>query len=342
MSKQLIDTVLERTVVPSFSSLGSNIRSRLYQWQALDTYSLRGRVVVITGASSGIGKAAAKRYAQLGATLVIIARNPKKTHSVIEALKNTTGNQDIHVVFADLGEQQEVQQAAEQISAQWPVINVLVHNAGALFNQRKRARNGVDLSVELMVATPFLLTGLLLNNLKAAVLRPSVNQQNVELEPARVLTMSSGGMYTEALNVDNMQMSDANYQGAMQYARAKRAQVILTALWAEKMSAQKIVFHALHPGWVLTPGISEALPGFSKVLGPLGLLRSADDGADTLVWLSVDKAALQSSGRFWHDRKERHIDMSEKTRQADTAAERQALWQWCEAHTHWHLECSAS
>lgn len=147
--------------------------------------------------------------------------------------------------------------------------------------------------------------------------------------------MSSGGMYTEALSVDNLEMSDDNYQGAKQYARAKRAQVVLNELWATHVAKEQIVFHALHPGWVNTPGITEALPGFSKILGPIGLLRTADEGADTLVWLSADDQATKKSGLFWHDRQVRNIDMSDKTREADTPSRRQQLWQWCEAQTGW-------
>lgn len=340
MSKDIIDGAMEKTVVPSFSSIGSRVRSRVFNWNALETYSLTGRVVVITGATSGIGEAAAHRYALLGATLVIVARNQQKTDALISDLKKASSNNDIHPVIADLGEQDDVRKAAAQISDEWPVIDVLAHNAGALFNERQHASNGTDLSVELMVAAPFLLTGLLLDNLKQAASMTTRGTTVVSPSPARVLTMSSGGMYTEALHVDKLQMDDSDYQGAKQYARAKRAQVILSEMWASRVPASQVVFHALHPGWVQTPGITEALPGFSKLLAPLGLLRSADEGADTMVWLSVDDQPLEKTGLFWHDRKARAIDMSEKTRAADNSESRMQLWHWCESHTQWQFEVS--
>lgn len=343
MSNARIDSFLEKTVVPSFSSLGIRIRSRLYKWPKLSSYSLEGQTVLLTGATSGIGKAAAHRYATLGATLVIIARNPDKAGQLVNVLKSASGNHNIHSVIADLGDQAQVRSAALEIAEKWPVINVLAHNAGALFNDRRRAENGTDLSVELMVASPYLLTGLLLDCLKAASTAQKTQEQTIKKihdglpTPARVLTMSSGGMYTEALQVDRLEMRDANYQGAIQYARAKRAQVVLNEMWAERVQAQHVVFHSLHPGWVKTPGITEALPGFSKVLGPLGLLRTPDEGADSLLWLSTSPSVHKTSGEFWHDRVARNIDMSKTTRNADTPEQRAALWQWCETHTGWQL-----
>lgn len=328
MSRLLLDTLIEKTVVPSFTSIGSRVRRSLFSWPALESYQLQSKIVVLTGGTSGIGKAGAELYAKLGATLVIVGRNPVKTKDTVEWLKQSSGNQSIHCVIGDLGSRDDVVKIAQELASRFTSVDVLVHNAGALFNTRQRANNGCDLSVELMVATPFLLTGLLLPQL----LRAENNSG-----PARVLTMSSGGMYTEALTVDELQMSDTSYQGAKQYARAKRAQVILNELWAARTNQTDIVFHALHPGWVNTPGITEALPGFSKLLNPLGLLRTPREGADTMVWLSADDRAANCSGAFWHDRAIRPIDMSSTTRNSDTAELRKDLWHWCEQHTDWQM-----
>lgn len=345
MTSRIIDTLMEKTIVPSFSSIGPSVRRRLFDWRTLESYDLSGQVVVLTGGTSGIGESAARLYAGLGATLVIVARNPEKTAQLLKSLEADTGNSALHSVIGDLGEQQQVRQIAAELATRFPTIDVLAHNAGALFNTRKYAENGVDLSVELMVSTPFLLTGLLLPQLgvnqtgndNANTDTPTETGLPSPRRPSRVLTMSSGGMYTEPLTVNHLQMPDERYQGAQQYARAKRAQVVLNEMWAQRLPASKIVFHALHPGWVATPGITEALPGFSKILGPLQLLRSPREGADTLVWLSADDTPKRCTGKFWHDRAQRSIDMSNKTRLADTDERRKRLWQWCENHTDWQL-----
>lgn len=333
MKPSLLDTVMEKTVVPSFSAMGPAIRGRVQDWPALESYDLSERTVVLTGGTSGIGKAAAELYATLGARLVVVARNREKTEETLRQIRQQTGNRAVHGIIGDLGVLSDVHRVADEVRQDYACIDVLAHNAGALFNTRRRTADGTDLSVELMVAAPFLLTGLLLPQLSDG----ASQQDGASGQPrrGRVLTMSSGGMYTEPLSVDGLEMSDENYQGAQQYARAKRAQVVLNELWAQRVSPQQVVFHALHPGWVDTPGISEALPGFSKVLRPLKLLRSPREGADTMVWLSADEAAIASSGHFWHDRAIRAIDMTSTTRQADTPERRSRLWQWCENHTGW-------
>lgn len=328
MLKSSLDHIMEITVIPSFSSIGSFTRSRLFNWTSLSTYQLTDKVVVLTGGTSGIGRAAASLYARLGATLVLVARSQEKTEVTISEVTKESGNHHIHGVIGDLGSADDVQRVAEELASRFPRIHMLVHNAGALYNLRRRAANGTDLSVELMVATPFLLTGLLLPQLIP-------DSKKTSDTPGRVITMSSGGMYTQALSVTDLEMPDELYHGARQYARAKRAQVVLNELWAKRVDAEDIVFHALHPGWVDTPGINEALPGFSRILGPLRLLRSAEVGADTMVWLSTEPAVADHSGLFWHDRAVRSIDLGKRTKEADTPEKRQALWDWCEDHTGW-------
>ena len=138
--------------------------------------------------------------------------------------------------------------------------------------------------------------------------------------------MSSGGMYTAKLTVSGLQMSGRDYKGAEQYARAKRAQVALNEEWAARFGHAGIHFHALHPGWADTPGVDVSLPTFSKMMRPL--LRTAEQGADTLVWLAADDAALASNGLFWLDRRPRSTHKLPSTRTSDTLERRDRLWTW--------------
>ena len=162
---------------------------------------------------------------------------------------------------------------------------------------------------------PHLLTTLLLPALRAA-------------QPGRVLTMASGGMYAVGLTIGGLEMSEADYRGSEQYARAKRAQVTLNEMWAERVDPSEVVFHALHPGWADTPGVEQSLPRFRRIIGPV--LRSPDEGADTLIWLAADDAPARTSGRFWLDRRERPIHKLPTTKRTDTPDRRAQLWELVE------------
>lgn len=308
-----IDGALEWPIVPSFSRIGFDVRRRIERWESLDQIDATGRVVVITGPTSGLGRATADMLASLGATLVLVGRSRSRTEVTASQLREAFPDVPIDVVVADLGELEAVRAAAAEIASAHPRIDVLIHNAGALSRNRMVSRAGTEFTVSSQVLGPFLLTSLLLESLRAA-------------RPGRVLTMSSGGMYAAPLTVSGLELGPADYNGTQQYALAKRAQVTLNEMWAERIPATDVVFHAMHPGWADTPGVEESLPGFRRVMRPL--LRDAPAGADTMVWLAVADEPLASSGGFWLDRHERPIHRLRRTRRTDTPERRAELWDW--------------
>ncbi|MCP3856374.1 MAG: SDR family NAD(P)-dependent oxidoreductase [Actinomycetia bacterium] len=308
-----LDAVIEAPIVTSFTRLGYDARRRIDRWSALDSYDMTGKVVLLTGATSGLGHAAAVRLARWGATLVLVGRVAERNQTIVDQLTEATGNHSISHVAADMGNYGQVRALAASVLADHEHLDVLIHNAGSLSAQRHDAPDGTEATVASQVVGPFLLTSLLLDRL-------------AESAPSRVLTMSSGGMYSAGLNVDQLQMATEDYKGSEQYARAKRAQVALNEMWAEQFGERGIHFHALHPGWADTPGVEAALPTFRKIMGPL--LRTADQGADTLLWLAGDDQAVRSNGKFWLDRRIRNTHKLPRTRASDTAARRQQLWDW--------------
>ena len=314
MLAKLIDGVIEAPIVSSFSRIGYEVRRRTDKWTDLASCDLTGKVVVITGATSGIGLAAAHMFAKAGATLVVTGRRSEKNQLAVRELIAASGNERVSEVAADMGELSQVRALAHHVLDSHERLDVLIHNAGALINPRRETSLGTEATVASQVVGPFLLTTLLLDRLRST-------------GDARVLTMSSGGMYGAALHVNGLEMPAASYNGTTQYAKAKRAQVTLNEMWASKH--REVTFHALHPGWVDTPGVDGAIPGFAKIMGPI--LRTPAQGADTLVWLACDDSALRSNGKFWHDRRERNIHKLAFTRKSDTPAQREALWQWVEA-----------
>lgn len=314
----LVDGLLEVTVVPSFTRLGSAARRRTDHWRPLDDYDLTGRVVVITGATSGIGRAAARQCASMGATVVILGRDATKTERVAaelraEAGRTGTRSGTVEVAVADMSDLAAVRAAATDLLGRHPRVDVLVHNAGAL-DAEYVAVDGVERTVASQLVGPFLLTELLLPALKAAA-------------PSRVLWVASGGMYTQGLTVEGLDPTPDEYDGTTAYARVKRAQVVLAEMWADRLRDDRVVVHSMHPGWADTPGVERSLPTFRTVVGPL--LRTPADGADTLVWLAADDGRpIETTGRFWHDRRPRATHLLPTTKRTDTPGERHRLWQW--------------
>jgi dehydrogenase/reductase SDR family protein 12 len=319
---QVLDTVLDRTVIGGYSKLGYRVRS--HGWSDADLRPLDGKVVVITGASSGLGLAAAIGIARLGATLWLAVRDIDRGHDARRWIISESGHDDVHVGHCDLSSLASVHTFAQELSTE-PRIDVLINNAGVLTSRREISAGGIELTLATNVIGPFLLTGLLCPQLQQSA-------------PARIINVSSGGMYTRRIQVDDLQSERGEFDGAEVYARTKRAEVILTELWAEQLSGTGVVVHAMHPGWADTAGISAALPRFHRVMRPL--LRTADEGADTIVWLASAEQPGTCSGAFWHDRRARPTHLLPGTR--ETASDRERLWEQCVALSGWHPSSSAA
>jgi NAD(P)-dependent dehydrogenase (short-subunit alcohol dehydrogenase family) len=294
----VLDSLLDKSVL-GYTSLGYRLRPL----PKIET-DLGGRVAVVTGATSGLGRAAATELARLGATLIIVGRNPEKTENVARAIIEQTGNASVRTEIADLSLMAEVRAFAARLERP---IHLLVNNVGVLLPEREETAEGYEKTFATNLLGHFLLTELLLDRMEA---------------PARIVNVSSGGMYTQRVRVDDLQMSKGRYDGAVAYARTKRAQVILTELWAERLRDRGIVVHSMHPGWADTPGVSGSLPLFYKLTKPL--LRSPEEGADTIVWLCASPEAATSSGLFWHDRRPRPTHRIKGTKESED--ERKALF----------------
>jgi NAD(P)-dependent dehydrogenase (short-subunit alcohol dehydrogenase family) len=124
---------------------------------------------------------------------------------------------------------------------------------------------------------------------------------SLEAGGARVINVASGGLYAQALHLDDPEYRRGRYDGSKAYARAKRALVALTEYWARQYPDHRVTFNSMHPGWAATPGVAKSLPAFNRKLRRW--LRDPRMGADTIVWLASARAPASESGRFWFDRK---------------------------------------
>jgi len=308
MIARAVDALLELSVIGSFSRIGIRVRRRLERWAPLESFGVAGLTVVATGVTSGIGRATITQLADNGARIVGLARDVQRAASVLDALPAPASGE--HVTIAcDLSDFADVRRAATDVRASAPSVDRILHVAGVLSPGHATTSAGVEATLATHLLGPYLLTR--------------------ELEPAlairaRIVWVSSGGMYTQGLKLDELEMSMDGYEGRRAYARAKRAQVVVSELLDNEYGAD-VAVHAMHPGWVATPGIASGMPLFNRLLGPI--LRSPGEGADTVLWLAAASAG-DTTGAFWHDRRRRRTISLPGTRPSPKA--RDELLDWIE------------
>jgi NAD(P)-dependent dehydrogenase (short-subunit alcohol dehydrogenase family) len=314
--RTIADEAAEALVVPSFTRIGYDLRRRLFHWTPLEDLPMRGRVVAVTGATSGLGEVTATALARMGARVLIVARNGVKAEATRERIAAETGSTELVVFRADMSDLDSVRRAVVDIRTKEPTLDVLINNAGSLLAERRTSADGFEMTFATMVLGPFALTRGLL---------PLLRQS----DDGRIITVTSGGMYTQALHLDDLQMEREPYRGGVAYARAKRAQMVLTRDWSAQEQRSGVVAHAMHPGWADTPGIEASMPRFRRLVGRL--LRTPAQGADTIVWLAAAPEAARSTGRLWLDRRPRKLDRIPGTHVSPEDARR--LWDACLALT---------
>lgn len=309
MLRRVLDEVLDRTIAPGYTRLGLAVRQRF--WSPLDPDALAGSTVMVTGANSGIGKAIAAGVAELGGTVLLTVRDRARGESARRDILDAAPGADVQVERCDVSDLAGVRAFAADLVSRVPRLDAVVHNAGVMPPERSRTEEGHELSLATHVLGPLLLTELLLPAL-------------VESPDPRVVLMSSGGMYTQKLPVDDIEYRTGKYRPAVAYARSKRIQVALTPLLARRWAAQSVMVAAMHPGWADTPGVATSLPAFRTLTGPV--LRTAEQAADTAVWLTAS-SPTPPSGEFWHDRAVRPTHYLPTTHYSD--AELQRVWKYC-------------
>lgn len=303
---RLLDRWMDKSILPgllTFSKYGYLWRKK--SWDPL-AVSLTDKTVLVTGATSGLGKITALGVARLGAKTIIVGRDPQKVDAVCREIVEETGNTEIRGEVADLSIKADIRSLAGKLDRKEPKIHVLINNAGALYDHREETAEGIERCLALNLMGPFLLTSLLIPKLKRSA-------------PSRIVTVSSGGMYTQKLVVHDLEYKKEPYNGENAYARAKRGLVMLTKYWAETYKADGIVAHAMHPGWVATPGIEKSLPRFYK--RTKSILRTPEQGADTIVWLAAAREVADTTGEFWFDRRPHIIDVFPGTRSTPNECE---------------------
>ncbi|KAM8903868.1 DHRS-12_like_SDR_c-like domain-containing protein [Spinachia spinachia] len=249
--------------------------------------AVAGRAFMITGANSGIGKATAMAIAKKGGTIHMVCRNKDKAEEARADIVKESGNKEVYVHILDLTETRKVAEFAEAFKRKYKALNVLINNAGAIMSQRDVNAEGLEKSFASNVLGVYILTKGLIPLMEKSA------------DP-RVITVSSGGMLVQKLRSGNLQSERGRYDGTMVYAQHKRQQVVMTEQLAKTHT--NIHFSVMHPGWVDTPAVANAMPDFHRSMKES--LRAPEQGGDTAVWLSVAEAPpTNPSGLFYQDRR---------------------------------------
>jgi len=248
---------------------------------------MTGKVCMVTGANSGIGRETARALAEMGATVVMVVRNPAAGEEVRQEIIKETGNESIELMIADLFSMTEVRKLASDFKNTHTKLDVLINNAGGIFPKREVTVDGFERTFALNLLAPFLLTHELLDILKAS-------------SPSRIVNVSSAAHLRGKIDFENLQ-SEKKYGQMGPYGNAKLMNVMFTYSLAKHLEGTGVTVNVLHPGVVRTQfGQNDASRGRKLVFRMLGpLFKSPEKGAETSVYLASSPEVEGISGKYF-------------------------------------------
>jgi retinol dehydrogenase-14 len=253
---------------------------------------VEGRRCIVTGATSGIGKAAATELAMLGAEVTVVGRDRARAEAVAAEISTAIGR-PVDIALADLASQHAVRSLAAELLSRYPQIHVLINNAGVINQKRTLTVDGIESTLAVNHLAPFLLTALLMERLQASA-------------PARVVTVASDAAKGSRIDFDDIG-HERDYRGMRVYGQSKLANILFTHELARRLEGTGVTATCMHPGVVGT-GWGKNDSGLLKLGLTLGrpFLRSPRKGAETVVWLASAPEVQGESGGFYFDRQRRN------------------------------------
>ena len=255
--------------------------------QTLNT-SMQGKVCIVTGSNSGIGKATSLGLAQMGATVVMVCRDRTKGEEAQNEIKTKSGNNAIDLLLADLSSQESIRQLVENFQQHYKQLDVLINNAGGVNLSRRETLDGLEMTFALNYLAPFLLTNLLLDKLKASA-------------PARIVNVSSESHESGYIKMDDLQL-EKKYRLMRAYGQSKLALVLFTYELARRLQGTGVTANCLHPGFVATnigqSGVGRVGRSIVKLIfSSLGI--SPEEGAKTSIYLASSPDIEGVTGKYF-------------------------------------------
>jgi NAD(P)-dependent dehydrogenase (short-subunit alcohol dehydrogenase family) len=268
--------------------------------------AMRGKVVVVTGATSGIGRIAAEALAAQGARIILIARDPIRADGTLERLGARGAHQ---ALIADLSSLRETKEVGARIAEQQPRIDVLINNAGNVFGRRAVTADGLERTFAL-------------NHMAYFVLTQTLRERLIAAAPARIVNTASGAHRGNALDFDDLQM-ERRYRALTAYGRSKLANILFTRELARRLAGTGVTANCLHPGFVAT-GLGQRGAGFFGTMVRMAMVFAGNPerGAKTIVHLAASPDAATATGGYYVDCR---ATQPSRAAQDDAAAAR--LWE---------------
>lgn len=249
--------------------------------------TMQGKTVMVTGASTGIGKATAVGIARLGASLVLVCRSEEKARAAVEEIKAKSGNPDVSVLLADLSSQQSIRALAEEYRTSGRPLHVLVNNAGAIVMERRVTVDGIESTFAVNHLGYFLLTQLLLDVLKKSA-------------PARIVNVASEAHRSGRFDWDDLQ-HERGYRGFRAYGDSKLANICFTYELSRRLASSGVTVNCLHPGVVASNfGQGDGTRWMKwavKIVKPFFI--STEQGAATSIWLATSPEVEGVTGKYF-------------------------------------------
>ncbi len=270
---------------------------------------MSGKVCMVTGATSGIGKVTARELLRMGATVVMVGRSQERCFKTAENFRRETGSKTADYLVADLSSQAEIRRLADDYLGRYDRLDVLVNNAGGFFMKRQESVDGIEMTLALNHLNYFLLTGLLLEIIRASA-------------PARIINVSSNGHHGANIDFDDLQ-GERSYSGWRAYAQSKLANVLHAYELARRLDAAQVTVNALHPGFVSTRLARNNGLVFQLVMPLMRIIaRSPEEGARNSLYLATSPDVEGITGKYFVDGQA--VPSSAASYDGDTACK---LWQ---------------
>lgn len=273
-----------------------------------DKVDMTGKTCLITGGNSGIGKATAIGLAKLGATVVIVSRDKDKSEAAIFEIRSLSRNKDVDSMVCDLSSLDSVRELAHDFMARYKQLHVLVNNAGVFLPKRVPTADGLETTFVTNHLGHFLLTNLLLDELKAS-------------SPSRIINLTSSAHYATEIDFEDLQ-GEKKYSGYQAYSQSKLANVLFTHQLAKKLEGTGVTVNSLHPGVVRT-GFGKDQGGLMSIAVRIGspFMMSAESAARAVIYLATSPEIEGVSGKFYSKGREKR-----SSNQSYDTASAERLW----------------